>query len=80
MKKLAYITTAILLLVTVANTSVQAHSKHEPTPPACPAPTPTPAPSNSSTHLPINSGVMFLMVAGVAIGVTTVNKAKAVKA
>lgn len=77
MKKLAYITTAILLLVTVANTSVQAHGRPAP---VCPTPTPTPAPSNSSTHLPINSGVMFLMVAGVAIGVTTVNKAKAVKA
>jgi hypothetical protein len=39
-----------------------------PTPPSCPPTTPT--------HLPINNGIAFLLVAGVVIGITTVNKNK----
>jgi len=56
-----------------------------------PAPSNTPAPNSNNggdhkkgdggggTALPINGGVVLLMIAGLAIGVTTLNKAKSLK-
>jgi len=60
-----------------------------------PAPNNTPAPNSNSTSnsgedhkkgdggggtaLPINGGVVLLMIAGLAIGVTTLNKTKSLK-
>lgn len=36
--------------------------------------------NNQGTNLPINSGVVYLMVAGIAIGVVAVKKARSAKA
>ena len=38
----------------------------------------TPA-GGSGTHLPINNGMIFLLLGGVAIGLTTINKNKLTK-
>lgn len=68
-KKLFLVIIAITVLISARAT---AHDRQ----PYCPPTKPTPP----STHLPINNGVAFLMVAGVAIGITTVSKAKSLKA
>ena len=36
--------------------------------------------NNGCTNMPINSGVVYLMIAGIAVGVVAVNKSKSVAA
>lgn len=68
-KQLFLVITALTILISA---SAKAENKQSDCPPSDPTP--------PSTHLPINSGVAFLMVAGAAIGVISVGKAKSLKA
>jgi hypothetical protein len=65
----------LLLVIIVLSVLISANAKAS-SKPYCPPAKPTPP----ATHLPINSGIAFLMVAGAAIGITTVSKAKSLKA
>jgi membrane protease YdiL (CAAX protease family) len=74
MKKTFYLLFAILLTVSVfASAPVKAQSQpcdgRDPYTPCCPS-----QPTHTSTALPINSGVAYLFVAGLIVGVAAVRK------
>ena len=71
-KQLLLVIVAITVLFSAKVKASDRYHKPTPPPPSCPPATPA--------HLPINNGVAFLMVAGVAIGVTSVSKSKTLKA
>ncbi|MGN6178744.1 MAG: hypothetical protein ACTHNW_06165 [Mucilaginibacter sp.] len=72
MKKLIYLLSITIALTVITSANAKAddrsHDDHEGD--SCGTP---------STQLPINGGVEFLMVAGVVIGIVTVQKYKTVK-